>query len=181
MFKGQGIKKYTLLFSADLGNVSNVEVYSTTPQNTAVTVTETRAGKFTGSKTFLMLNKLSTGLFDLRSNAAEIKEVVDKFFGIRCPASITKKDANTYAIYEFENECSSADSNIMEVAFCGKCSRPDQKILFSSMFIDISFRYVCFAYKVAKPITSVYYTLIDISSGREFTLPLSVRTVSDYK
>lgn len=161
--------------------MSNIEAYSTTPENAVVTVLKMRTGQFTGSKTYLRLNELSTGLFDLRSSAADIKGVVDKFFGIRCPASITKADANTYAIYEFENECKSDNNNVRDVAFCGKCSRPDHKILFSSMFIDISFRYVCFAYKVAKPITAVYYTLIDSSSGKEFTLPLSVRTVSDYK
>ncbi len=143
-----------------------------------------RVGQFNGNKTYLRLDELTTGLFDLRSPGADIRKVVDKFFGIRCPVSITEADimpVNTIATFEFENECDLASQNISELAFCGKCSRADQKNLFNSLFIDIKFKYICFAYKVAKPITILYYTVIERATGKEFTLPLSVRTISDYR
>jgi hypothetical protein len=97
-------------------------------------------------------------------------------------ASSFGQDKVVYNMFEFENECQDVNENVSWVAFCGKCSRPNQPTLFSSlsMTLDNAY-YVCFAYKVIKPITQVIYTFLDAATGKSFDLPWSVRTVNDYK
>jgi hypothetical protein len=95
-------------------------------------------------------------------------------------ASLTGQDMVVYNMFEFENECQDVNENASLVAFCGKCSRPNQDTLFSdfSVTLDNAY-YVCFAYKVIKPITQVYYTFLRINTI--FEIPLRVRTVNDNK
>ena len=94
-------------------------------------------------------------------------------------ASSIGQDKVVY-MFEFENECQDVNENASLVAFCGKCSRPNQDTLFSglSVILDNDY-YVCFAYKVIKPITQVYFTFL--TKNKIFDIPLSVRTVNDNK
>lgn len=83
-------------------------------------------------------------------------------------------------VFEYENECSDLNDDVNEVAYCGKCSRPNQKILFNDLFVNLTSHYVCFAYKTKKSITDVYFTFLD-RSGDYFSLPVNIRTLNDNK
>ena len=73
----------------------------------------------------------------------QIKTAINEVFGIRCPASIQKTNAaNTFAVFDYENECQFDEKKLIETAFCGQCARKNPESLFTNLKAPFTFTQV---------------------------------------
>ncbi|RMZ95338.1 fibrocystin-L-like isoform X1 [Brachionus plicatilis] len=137
------IKIFRVTFSADLGNVPDLEEKS---GNLVMEVEEETRGVASGSNVQLTVQGQHSPLFSLTQTSDNIKAALKKTFGIRCPVSIQEKTEDVHDVYDFETCWSIPEGNLNDNAFCGQCSSRS-----SSLFYQVnafsSFKYLCFAYK----------------------------------
>ncbi|CAF0710276.1 unnamed protein product [Brachionus calyciflorus] len=151
------VKTFTVSFHSSLGDVPKIEEalkFVTTK------VTELTKGVSNGKHIQLIIENQAGKLFDVLDSSENIKSAIEESFSIRCPNSISNPGKNEFNTFDFEDECQVSDKPLNETAFCGKCAR-NSNIIFNGLNSSLVNNFVCFAYKLSKPINylelEVYY------------------------
>ena len=134
-----GVSKiYTITFSANLGAVPLLTETLGLVNITASVLNGATGG---GSKSHLMIENVPSPLFDLNSEAKDIKEAIDQSFGIRCPNSIQQQDdTQSFATFDFE-DCAWGENIVSETAFCGKCAS-QSRFFFRGLNVPLTYEHV---------------------------------------
>ncbi|CAD5116834.1 DgyrCDS5681 [Dimorphilus gyrociliatus] len=136
----------TVTFNSELGSHPQLELV-TAPEysgNVSMVVTKTTAGVSGNEKFRLQYADQVSPVIPVGANAEKVKEAVETLFSVKCSKKLTENSALEFD--EFESSSESAEV----VPFCGRRSRKNPYILFSSTKRPISINsnpIFCTAYK----------------------------------
>ncbi|CAF0814130.1 unnamed protein product, partial [Brachionus calyciflorus] len=170
------LKIYRVTFPSDLGDVPDL---IETTGHVALDVNEETKGVSSGAKVQLNIEDKVSPLFNIADSNDHIKDVLNKTFGIQCPASILAKTADVHVIYDYETCLKLAEGNLNETVFCGQCSIKDSSTIFSNGNTPIAFKQLCFAYKFNRGAANKLNLEFKTSGGSIVYKAMNIRTIAD--
>ena len=137
---------YTITFPVEMGDVPLLTCISSSTN--APVIIETTQGVASETKVAFELDGQLSDFVDLTAtNQTQLKDTLNKMFGIRCPPSINNRQATPGIVYaqDYETNCVYDATSVTTNAFCGQCSYNGNTLISSN---SQSANYLCFAYRI---------------------------------
>jgi len=136
-----GVSKiYSVHFSGSLGKVPDL---NETLGLVNVTIQRINEPSLESVFSQVVVDGVPSELFNLVEDSAEkVQDSIEKSFSIRCPASISVNNmTNSFATFDYEENCEWDNKPIEDSAYCGKCASRSS-ILFNNLNSTLNYKYV---------------------------------------